>query len=166
MCFTLLLLNIANLTEIYSALEQIWKKEYLRATTKSFPLLQPQHGFWQNNGSELGQTQDWHPNEKMVVVPVCLNDRCCSPGCVCVVCIVTKIKAMSVCLFWLSKRCCQCNFFGIFKGRQIIPEPYKNSKYPIRCLLWWQKTLLDKIWIQVYSKPIQVSKIVYFCPNS
>ena len=24
----------------------------------------------------------WYPNEKMVVIPVCLNGRCCSSGCV------------------------------------------------------------------------------------
>ena len=41
-----------------------------------------EHGFCQQNGAERGQVQDWYPNEKMVVVPVCLNGRCCSPGCV------------------------------------------------------------------------------------
>ena len=40
------------------------------------------HGFCQQNGPERGQVQDWYPNEKMVVVPVCLNGRCCFPGCV------------------------------------------------------------------------------------
>ena len=42
---------------------------YSRATTESIPLFQPELGFCQNNGSERGQTQDWYPNEKMVVVP-------------------------------------------------------------------------------------------------
>ena len=27
-------------------------------------------------------TKYWYPNEKMVVVPVCLNGTCCSSGCV------------------------------------------------------------------------------------
>ena len=27
-------------------------------------------------------THDWYLNEKIVVVPVCLNARCCSAGCV------------------------------------------------------------------------------------
>ena len=27
------------------------------------------------------QVQDWYPSKKMVVVPVCLNGRCCSSGC-------------------------------------------------------------------------------------
>ena len=53
-------------------------KVYSRATDKSIPMFQSKHGFCQNNGSERGQTQDWYPNEKMVVVPVCLNSRCCS----------------------------------------------------------------------------------------
>ena len=49
--------------------------------------------------------------------------------------VLTKINTM---------RCCQCNFSGIFKGRQIITEPNRNSKYPIRCLL-------DAIWNQTYE---------------
>ena len=36
-------------------------------------MLQPQHGFGQRNGSECGQVQDWYPNEKMVVILICLN---------------------------------------------------------------------------------------------
>ena len=46
------------------------------------PLLQPEQGFCQQNGTERGQAQDWYPNETMVVVPICLNGRCCSSGCV------------------------------------------------------------------------------------
>ena len=56
------------------------KRKYIQGTTtKSIPLLQPEHehGFCQQNGSERGQVQDWYPNEKIVVVPVCLNGRCC-----------------------------------------------------------------------------------------
>ena len=41
---------------------------------------QPEHGSCQQNGTEHGQVQDWYPNEKMAVVPVCLNGRCCSSG--------------------------------------------------------------------------------------
>ena len=54
----------------------------------------------------------------------------------------------------ISKRCYQCNFSGILKGRQIIPEPYRNSKYPIRRLVCWHKTLLDEMWTQAYSEPL------------
>ena len=57
------------------------KEVYSRATTKSISQLQPKHGFCQKNISEREQTQDWYPNEKLVVVPVCLNCRCCSSGC-------------------------------------------------------------------------------------
>ena len=45
-------------------LEQSWKKVYSRTTTKSIPLLQPEHGFCQQNGPERHQVQDWYPNEK------------------------------------------------------------------------------------------------------
>ena len=94
------------------ALEQSWKKVYSRATTKPIPLLQPEHGFCQKNGSECGKTQDWYPNEKMVAVPVCLNSRCCSLGCAGIVYIVlTKIKAMSLCLFWVFEEMLSMQFF-------------------------------------------------------
>ena len=33
-------------------------------------MLQPEHGFEPNNGSEHGQTQDWRMNEKMVALRV------------------------------------------------------------------------------------------------
>ena len=40
----------------FCAVEQSWKKVYSRDTTKSIPLLQPEHGFCQKNESERGQT--------------------------------------------------------------------------------------------------------------
>ena len=52
------------------------------------------------------------------------------------------------------KTYCQCNFSEIFKGRQIILEPCRKSKYPIRCLLWCHKTLPGAIWTQGYSQPL------------
>ena len=53
------------------------------------------------------------------------------------------------------KTYCQCNFSEIFKGRQIILEPCRNSKYPIRCLLWCHKTLPGAIWTQSYLEPLK-----------
>ena len=53
-----------------------------------------------------------------------------------------------------------------FKGRQIIPEPYRNSKYPIRRLLWWDKKLLDSMWTQAYSEPLQASKMECFAQTA
>ena len=58
--------------------------------------------------------------------------------------VLTKMKRWKQ---WVSaspiflKGCCQCNFPQIFKRRQIINKPCRNSRYPIRCLLWWHKTL-------------------------
>ena len=40
-------------------LEQSWKKIYSRTTTKSVPLLQPEHGFCQRKGSEHGKVFEW-----------------------------------------------------------------------------------------------------------
>ena len=45
-------------------LQQSWKKVYSRTTTKSNPLLQPEHGFCQQNGPERGKLQDWYPDEE------------------------------------------------------------------------------------------------------
>ena len=75
-------LDPVSLTVICLALEQSWNKAYSRTTTKSIPLLQPEHGLCQQNKSERGLVQDWYPNEKMGVVVACLNGRCCSSGCV------------------------------------------------------------------------------------
>ena len=51
-------------------------------TTKSIPLLQPEHGVCRHNGPKRSQVQDCCLNEKMVVMPFCLNGSCCSLGCV------------------------------------------------------------------------------------
>ena len=56
------------------------KESIRRLTTKLIPMLQPEHGFCQKNGSDHSQLQEWYPNKKIVVVPVCLNGRCCSSG--------------------------------------------------------------------------------------
>ena len=86
-----------------------------------------------------------------------------------------RCKTMKTCVYSLyyssassgfSKRCCQCTFSGIFKGRQIILEPCRNLKYSIWCLLWQRKILLGGIWTQAYSEPLQASKIKCFCVNS
>ena len=66
--------------------------------------------------------------------------------------------------FW--KRCCQCNFSEIFKGRQSILKPCKNSKYFIRCLFGWHKKFAGAIWTQAYSQPLQTSSIECFWINT
>ena len=58
------------------------KESILKKKNQIIPLLQPEHRFCQQNGLERGQVQDLYTNEKMVVVPVCLNDRYCSSECV------------------------------------------------------------------------------------
>ena len=132
-------------------LEQSWKKKS-RATTKSVPLLQSM-GFV--NRMDQNVAKYWYPNEKMVVVPVCLNDRCCYSGCVGIASYWQRQRrrwASASSSF--SKTCCQCDFSEIFKERQIILEPFRKSKYHIRYLLWWHKTLPGAIWTKEYSKPL------------
>ena len=41
-------------------LEQSLKKAYSKTTTKSIPLLPPEHGFCQQNESVRGQVHDWY----------------------------------------------------------------------------------------------------------
>ena len=38
-------------------------------------MLRPEHGFSQQNKPERGQLQDCYADEKMMMVPVCLNDN-------------------------------------------------------------------------------------------
>ena len=42
---------------------------YSRTTSRSIALLQPEHGFCQQNGPERGQLQDWYPDGKNDGVP-------------------------------------------------------------------------------------------------
>ena len=69
----------------------------------------------------------------MVVVLVCLNGRFCYPGCVGIVSYWHRWRRWVSAYSRFSKRYCQCNFYEILKGRQIIVEPCRNSKYPIKC---------------------------------
>ena len=51
---------------------------------------------------------DCYPIEKVVVVPVCLNGMCYSSECVGIV--LTEIKTMSLCLFWLFEEILSMQF--------------------------------------------------------
>ena len=143
--------------------EQSWKKVYSRTTTKSIPLLQPEHVFCQHNRLGNGQEQDWYPNEKMLVVPIYSS----SP----MVDLVLKgvwvlnhinkaVGNESISLFCLFKEMLSMQFF--WNIRQIILELCRNSKYPIRYLLWWHKILPGAIWTQTYSEPLQAYKMECF----
>ena len=147
-------------------LEQSLKKVYSRTTTKSIPLLQPEHGFCHQNRPEHGHVQDWYPNENMVMVTVCLNGRCCSSRCVGIASYYQRWRRWASPSSSFLNKCCQCIFSEIFKRSPIILEPCRNSKYPIRCLLWWHKTLTGAIWAQAYSELLQTSMTVCFYVNS
>ena len=150
-------------------------KRFVRCRNKVEIYIQEQqpnqlHCYKQNMGfvNRMDQhvTKYWYPNEKIVVFPACLNGVCLlfrvNGYCV----VLTKIKTMNLASSSFSKTCCQCNFSEIFKGRQIVLEPFRNSKYLIRCLLWWHKTLPGAIWTQAYSGPLQISKRECFCVKS
>ena len=94
---------------------------YSRRTTKLISLLQPEQGFFRKDGPECFEGQDWYPNEKMVVFPVCL---------------MFDVSMLDVVLqnAWVlyhinedevdeSLPLLACNFSETFKGRQINLEP-------------------------------------------
>ena len=99
-------------------------------------------------------------------VPICLNGRCCSSKCVVIVSRWLRWRRLVSAFSTFSKTCCQCNFSEIFKGWQIILELCRKSKYTIRYLLWWHKTLTGAIWTQAYLELLQTSKMECFCINS
>ena len=161
--FTELLLNLANVTEICSTLEQSWKKVYSRAPTKSIPLLQPEHSKeWIRTWPNTGLVSEWKNRGGTFVWMV----DAVLQGAWVLYCIVLRRQG-----WWVStsssfsKWCCQCNVSRIIKGIQIIPEPYRNSKYP-SYVCYDDKTLLDAFWTQTYSKIDQSSKMECFCANS
>ena len=80
---------------------------------------------------------------------------------VCRYCIVlTKMKAMSLCLFYLFEKMLLIQLF--WNIGQIILELSRNSIYTIRCLLWWHKILPGAIWTKTYSEPLRASKMECF----
>ena len=77
--FTKLLLNLVNLRNLFGAGWHKFERKYIQEQQPN--QFQPEHGFCQQNGSECSQVEDWYPDEKMVVLPISLNGRCCSLGC-------------------------------------------------------------------------------------
>ena len=70
---------ILRTQEIYSVLEQSWKIYIQDQQPNQF------HCYNQNmsfvNRVDQNVVNYWYPNEKMVVVPICWNGRCCHSGC-------------------------------------------------------------------------------------
>ena len=54
-------LNLLNLTDLFG----FWTKLNESITTKLIPLLQPEHGFCQQNGPVYGQVQDCYSKKKI-----------------------------------------------------------------------------------------------------
>ena len=67
----------------------------------------------------------------MGLLRICLNGRCCYSGYVGTESLLQRWRQWVSASSNFSKRCCWCNFSEIFKGRQIIVEPCRNSKYSI-----------------------------------
>ena len=53
-----------NLRDLFGFGAKFKKKTYSRTLTKSIPMLQPEHGFYEENVLERRQVQDCYPNEK------------------------------------------------------------------------------------------------------
>ena len=67
----------------------------------------------------------------MVLLRICLNGRYCSSGYVGTESIWQRWRQWVSASSSFSKRWCWSNFSEIFKGRQIVVEPCRNSKYSI-----------------------------------
>ena len=108
--FIQLFLNLVNLkglfdvgTKLKGSISKINNQINSTVTTRAY-------GFCQQNRLVRGQVQDCYLDEKMAVVSVCLNGRYCSLGCeYCMA--LTKMKAMSIFLFQLSKEMLPVQFF-------------------------------------------------------
>ena len=60
---------------------------------------------WIRTWPNTGLVSEW----KKVVAPVCLNGKCCSLGCMGIV--LTKIKGMNLCLYWVLEEMLSMQFF-------------------------------------------------------
>ena len=94
------------------------------------------------NGSERGQTQDRYPNKKIMVVPVCLNCRCCSS--VCTGIMLTKIKAMSLYLFWLSEEMLSMKFCWNIQRKTNYPRAMQEFEISHHIFVMMPKNLVRR----------------------
>ena len=140
--FTQPFLNLVNLRDLFDVgtklYSSIFKVLYSKLYSKYIQEQQPNEfdcynqdmGFVKKNRPERGQVQDWYPNEKIVVVPIGLNGKCCS------LCryriILTKMKAISFCLFQLFNAifCFQYNFSEYSKEGRLSSSHAEISNFP------------------------------------
>ena len=98
-------------------------------------MLQQEHGFCQQNGPKRGQVQDWYPNENMMVV-LFVRVIDIALQCAWVLYDINKDEGdETLHLLAFKDMLSMQQLKEIFKGRQIILQPCRNWKYPIRCLL-------------------------------
>ena len=106
-------------------MEQSWEKVYSRVTTKSIPLLQPEHGFCQKNGSERGHTgfvSEWKNGSVTCLFEWHMLFFSVSGYCN----VLTKIKTISLCLFWLFKEMLSMQFFWNMQRKVNYPRAIKK----------------------------------------
>ena len=73
-------MNLANLRDSLGVAIKL-KESIFKNNNQIKSTVDPEHGFCQQNGPEHGQLQGWYPDEEIVVVPICLNGRCCFSRC-------------------------------------------------------------------------------------
>ena len=77
---TLFLLSFLNLRNLFCVWIKL-KKNIFKNNNQTNSTVTTRTGFFRKAERECFQVQDWYPNEKMVVVPVCLNVRCFDVKC-------------------------------------------------------------------------------------
>ena len=144
-------------------LKQSWKNVYWRATTKSVPLLQPEHGFCQQNGPEHGQLQDWYPDEKWWLSPFVWMVDVVLQG-VWVLYRVNKDKGNESLPFLVFRRHIVNDVFLKYsKDGRLSSSLVGIRNIPSDICYKWHKTLPVAIWTQAYSEPLQAFKMECFC---
>ena len=144
-------------------LEQSWKTIYSRTTIKSVPLLQPEHGFCQQNGPEHGQLQDWYPDEKWWLSPFVWMVDVVLQG-VWVLYRVNKDEGNESLPFLVFRRHLVNDVFLKYsKDGRLSSSLVGIRNIPSDICYKWDKTLPGAIWTQAYSEPLQAFKMECFC---
>ena len=128
--FRYLLLNLVNLRDL-SGVGTKLKETIFNNNNQINSTVTARTRVLQQNGPDRGKVQDWYSNQKMVVVPVCLNGRCCSSVCVGVVSCKPRWRRWVSVSSSFSKTCSHGRLPSIHVGIRNIPSnvSYDDTKH-------------------------------------
>ena len=143
--FTKLLLNLLKLRDLFSVWTKLNKSIFKDnnqinsiITTRGWVLMTE----WPRTWPSTGLLSEWKSGGGLRLLEWSMLflriSRCCI--------VVTEMRVTIVSATPSFSKRCQCNFSEIFKGKQIILEPCRNSQCSNRCLKWCHKILPGTIW--------------------